>query len=371
MRLRTSVLATWHDQQCCGKHSSSSAESSPVNLEASHGGRLSSKVLFGNPCEKPWFRTGASLRKSTCETLRNLAKPCEIINCESLRNTAKPNLRIWAKACEILRNHSCESLRNLSISSKAYLRKLAKIHAFCTRKSLWKHDLRKFNCKTLQKVYLLLAHSGSGPAAEPASSAWSFSTSSHPSSSRSSGPRLKPSADFLSLVCANASLSKYVNKPMKIYKASYTAVWRAWDSVSYVLPPVQNPANLKHRIFASPITRNVRPLSWFEYGFLLSAYSPPFFSCPTAWNQTFLWHWWFLCAAACQASRDIDGLVSAWKFRCPFSPYSVSPRQGNYWETNVCAGKIVLHLKFVIWHSCSTWFRNSQGGIWRDYGPSK
>ena len=40
-------------------------------------------------------------------------------------------------------------------------------------------------------------------------------------------------------------------------------------------------------------------------------------------------------------------IFKAWKFRCPFSPYSVtisvSPRQGTYWETNVCAGRIILH----------------------------
>ena len=34
-----------------------------------------------------------------------------------------------------------------------------------------------------------------------------------------------------------------------------------------------------------------------------------------------------------------------WKFRCPFSPCSVSPRQGTNWETNVCAGRIVLNIK--------------------------
>ena len=58
-------------------------------------------------------------------------------------------------------------------------------------------------------------------------------------------------------------------------------------------------------------------------------------------------------------------IFKAWKFRCPFSPYSVtisvSPRQGTYWETNVCAGRIILHLKFVIWSSSR--FCNSQGGM--------
>ena len=43
-----------------------------------------------------------------------------------------------------------------------------------------------------------------------------------------------------------------------------------------------------------------------------------------------------------------------WKFCCPFSPYSVVPREGTYWETNVRAGRIVLHLKSVIWHHSAT-----------------
>ena len=103
------------------------------------------------------------------------------------------------------------------------------------------------------------------------------------------------------------------------------------------------------------------PHSWIEYGFLLSAYATPFFSCSIAWNWSSHWHWWFPCAVACPASRDIDGQVTAWKFLCPFSPYSVSPRQGTYWETN--AGRIVLHLKFVIWHRSATRFCNSQGGM--------
>ena len=50
-----------------------------------------------------------------------------------------------------------------------------------------------------------------------------------------------------------------------------------------------------------------------------------------------------------------------WKFRCPFSPYFVFPRQGTYWETNFCEGRIVLHLKPVIWHRSATRFRDLQG----------
>ena len=100
-----------------------------------------------------------------------------------------------------------------------------------------------------------------------------------------------------------------------------------------------------------------------KYRFLLSAHTKPFFSCSIAWNRIFIWHWWLLCAAACAASRDIDGQVTAWKCRCPLSTYSVFPRQGTYWETNVCEGKIVQHPKSVIWHRSTTRFRDWQGGI--------
>ena len=50
-----------------------------------------------------------------------------------------------------------------------------------------------------------------------------------------------------------------------------------------------------------------------------------------------------------------------WKFRSPCSPYFVFPRQGTYWDTNFCEGRIVLHLKPVIWHRSATRFRDSQG----------
>ena len=63
--------------------------------------------------------------------------------------------------------------------------------------------------------------------------------------------------------------------------------------------------------------------------------------------------------------------VTAWKFSCPF--FSIfclaasSPRQlGNYWETNVRAGRIVLRLKSVIWHCSASRFDCSQGGILDD-----
>ena len=38
------------------------------------------------------------------------------------------------------------------------------------------------------------------------------------------------------------------------------------------------------------------------------------------WKWSSHWHWWLLCAAACQAclpSQDIDCKVIEWKFRCP------------------------------------------------------
>ena len=47
---------------------------------------------------------------------------------------------------------------------------LAKVHAFSTRESLRKHDLQKPNCKTLRKVYLLLA------LPPPPSSGWARSS---------------------------------------------------------------------------------------------------------------------------------------------------------------------------------------------------
>ena len=114
-----------------------------------------------------------------------------------------------------------------------------------------------------------------------------------------------------------------------------------WSRVSPSLPPVYNLA--KHKLCASPITRNVGPRSWFEYVLLLSAYTAPFISCSIAWNWSTHWHWWLLCKAACTASRDIDCQVTGWKFYCPFYPYSVFLTQGIHWETNVSAGRLVLH----------------------------
>ena len=69
------------------------------------------------------------------------------------------------------------------------------------------------------------------------------------------------------------------------------------------------------------------------------------------------------CATACPALLDICCQMTASILRCPFSQYSVFPRQGPYWETNVHAGRIVLHLKSVIWDPSATRFRNSQSGF--------
>ena len=61
-------------------------------------------------------------------------------------------------------------------------------------------------------------------------------------------------------------------------------------------------------------------------------------------------------AAACLSLRDIDCQETAWKLCCPFSPFSLFLRQGTYWETNVRARKIVLHIESVIKHcSPKTW----------------
>ena len=87
-----------------------------------------------------------SLRKTMIFALANpwriLAKACETIDCESLRILAKRCETIFANSRESLRKPAKSYLRNLSISAKAYLRKLAKIHPFCTCESYRKHDLQ-------------------------------------------------------------------------------------------------------------------------------------------------------------------------------------------------------------------------------------
>ena len=127
-------------------------------IESAHCESLRKTMIFalGNP-----WRIPAKVH------LQILANPCE-----SLR---KHELLKLAKACETLHNHTFEfagsllkhakshwrKLTKWSISAKAYLRNLAKIHAFCTCESLRKHYLQN-----LVKVYLswltapplLLAH---------------------------------------------------------------------------------------------------------------------------------------------------------------------------------------------------------------------
>ena len=133
------------------------------------------------------------------------------MNCESLRNTAKPYLLICAKACESLRNHICECFQNISITAKTYLRKLAKTHAFRTCATLRKHNLRNL----VKGVFIASAsraqpHPCSGPAAKPASSAWSFSTSSHVFITIFK-PIVAPTYSPLS-ASPTASLSRYANQ---------------------------------------------------------------------------------------------------------------------------------------------------------------
>ena len=89
-------------------------------------------------------------------------------------------------------------------------------------------------------------------------------------------------------------------------------------------------------------TQNVGPHSWFEYGIWLSAKACPFFACSITWKWSSHRHWWLLCAAACITRYRRPGdTVTAWKFCCPLFSYFVLPRQGTYWETNACAGRVV------------------------------
>ena len=133
-----------------------------------------------------------------------------------------------------------------------------------------------------------------------------------------------------------------------------------WSRVGPSLQPVYNPA--KQKFCASPITRNVGPTLMIRIWILAFCLCNPLFFCFIAWNGSSHWHWWLLCAAACQATLDIDCQVTTWNF-CYFSPYSLFSRQRNLWETNVCASRIVQYPKSVDWHSSTTKFRDSQGGI--------
>ena len=118
----------------------------------------------------------------------------------------------------------------------------------------------------------------------------------------------------------------------------------------------------KHRIFRFVNYTKCRSTLLIPIWILAFCLCTAPFSCPTAWKQTVLWHWWFPCAVAGPASRDIDDQVTAWKFRCLFSHF-LSPLDKALGETNVCAGRIELHIKFVIWHRSATKFRKSQGGM--------
>ena len=46
-----------------------------------------------------------------------------------------------------------------------------------------------------------------------------------------------------------------------------------------------------------------------------------------------------------------------------FIIHILSPLDKALDETNGCAGRIYLHLRFVIWHSSAAKFRKSQGGM--------
>ena len=62
------------------------------------------------------------------------------------------------------------------------------------------------------------------------------------------------------------------------------------------------------------------------------------------------------CIARCQPPGDcMKILLSLFSILW----YSISPRKGTWWETNVYAGRINLHLKFVIWQRSATRFCNS------------
>ena len=72
------------------------------------------------------------------------------------------------------------------------------------------------------------------------------------------------------------------------------------------------------------------------------------------------------CSAQ-QLARHREILLARWlgeNFLVPFLQILSSPAgQGTYLATNACAGRIVLHLKSVVWHRSATRFSDSQGGI--------
>ena len=118
----------------------------------------SSKCPLLNLAPKPWFLQLPILAKVN---LRNLVKPFKTLWNYKLQNLAKccKTLQInicennWTESLQKPTKSCLQKLANLGISAQAYLRKLARVHAFCTCESLWKHNLQK-PCKMLWKVYL-------------------------------------------------------------------------------------------------------------------------------------------------------------------------------------------------------------------------
>ena len=94
-----------------------------------------------------------------------------------------------------------------------------------------------------------------------------------------------------------------------VKEAIFSFLAFTWSRVGPSLPPVYNPQ--KHKICASQITWNVGSRTQFWYGFLLSAYAMPFFSCSIAWNRTSYWHW-------CQSGGcSVQHLPDITRYRLP------------------------------------------------------
>ena len=103
--------------------------------------------------------------------------------------------------------------------------------------------------------------------------------------------------------------------------------------------PVTAACQVKLKNCACSITLNVGPLSWFKYGFWLSVYAAPSFSCSKLLTWSSYWHLWF-CTAAHWSSIDISNQMTAWKNYYHFSLYSIFPRQGTSLETDLCTGTV-------------------------------
>ena len=109
----------------------------------------------------------------------------------------------------------------------------------------------------------------------------------------------------------------FVTAALKRKKTKLALSSLASQLVGPSLAPVYNPA--KHKSFALPITRNVRPTPLIWIRILAFCLCNTLFSCSIVWNRSSHWYWWFSCTVACPASRDIDCRVTAWKFHCPFN----------------------------------------------------